>query len=95
MLLALYRIVSMVRLSSYDARIWAVLARAPQLFRVTFTHINRLTPTLLPANYNCGSIVAIEPVMCRKSLRRLPGPEPPLGAACAMAIRHTLILPNL
>jgi len=84
----------MVRLGGYDANIWAVLARAPQLFRVTFTHVNRLTPALLPANYDCGSVVAVEPVMCRKSFRRLPSPEPPLSAACAMAFRHTLILAN-
>src|SRR6266481_7402262 len=91
----LYRIVFMTRWSGYDAGIGAVLARAPQLLRVTFTHVNRLAPALLPANYYCGSVVAVEPVMCGKSFRRLPSPEPPLGAACAIAFRrHPLILPN-
>ena len=64
--LAFYRV---VRLSRYDAGVWAVIAGAPQLFRMTFTHANGLNPALLPANYDCGSVVAVEPVMCRISLR--------------------------
>src|SRR6266403_5106193 len=91
----LYRIVFVVRWSGYDAGFRAVIARAPQLLRVTFTHVNRLTPALLPANYNCGSVVAVEPVVCGKSFRGLPSPEPPLSAARTIAFRrHALILPN-
>src|SRR6266478_8925573 len=91
----LYRTAFMIRWSGYDASLRAVIARAPQLLRMTFTHVNRLTPALLPANYNCGSVVAVEPVMCGKSLRGLSSPEPPLSAACAIAFRrHPLILPN-
>jgi hypothetical protein len=71
-----------------------MITRAAQLFRVTFTHVNRLTPGLLPASYDCGSVVAVEPVMCRKGLRGLSGLEPPLCAACAMAFRHALIIAN-
>src|SRR5258707_3914402 len=93
--LILYRTAFMIRWSGYDAGLRAVIARAPQLLRVTFTHVNRLTPALLPANYNCGSVVAVEPVVCGKCFRGLPGPEPPLSAACAIAFRrHPLILPN-
>src|SRR6266403_735305 len=91
----LYRTVFVIRWSGYDAGLRAVIARAPQLLRVTFTHVNRLTPALLPANYNCGSVVAVEPVVCGKCFRGLPSPEPPLSAACAIAFRrHPLILPN-
>src|SRR5258708_22208536 len=91
----LYRIVFVVRWSGYDAGLRAVIARAPQLLRVTFTHVNRLTPALLPANYNCGSVVAVEPVVCGKCFRGLPSPDPPLSAACAIQLRsHALILPT-
>jgi len=71
-----------------------MLARAPQLFRVTFTHVDRLTAALLPANYDRGSVVALESVMRRKGLRRLSSLEAPLGAVCAMAFRHTSIIVN-
>ena len=81
-------------MSRYDADVRAMLARAPQLFRVTFTHIDRFTAALLPANYDCGSEVAVESVMRRKGLRRLSSLEAPLGAACAMAFRHTSIIVN-
>src|SRR6266403_4846452 len=70
----LYRTVLMIRWSGYDAGLRAVIARAPQLLRVTFTHVNRLAPALLPANYNCGSVVAVEPVVCGKCFRGLPSP---------------------
>src|SRR6266478_4023252 len=91
----LYRIVFMIRWSGYDAGIGAVIARAPQLLRVTFTHVNRLTPALLPANYYCGSVVAVQPVMCGKSLRGLSSPVPTISAAYAIAFRrHPLILPT-
>jgi hypothetical protein len=83
-LLVFYRMVSIVRFSGYDAGFRAVLARVPQLFRVTFTNVNRLIPALLPANYNCGSVVAVESVMWRQSFRSLPSPEPPLSAASAI-----------
>jgi len=69
-----------------------MFARAPQLFRVTFTDVDRLTSTVLPADYDCGSIVAVKPIMGRKSFRRLSSLEPPLSAACAMALRHMLII---
>ena len=71
-----------------------MLARAPQLFRVTFTHIDRFTAALLPANYDCGSEVAVESVMRRKGLRRLSSLEPPLSAAGAITLRHTSIIVN-
>src|SRR5882762_6177359 len=91
----LYRIVFMIRWSGYDAGLRAVIARAPQLLRLTFTHVNRLTPALLPANYNCGSVVAVEPVVRGKCFRGLPSPQSPLSSACAIAFRrHALILPN-
>ena len=93
-LLIRYRIVFMIRWSGDYTGIWAVIARAPQLFRVTFTHVNWLTPAVLPASYDCGAVVAVEPVVRRKRLRRLSRLEPPLGAACAMALRHTLIVAN-
>jgi len=64
------------------------------LFRVAFTHVNRLIPALLPANDYLCSVVAVEPVMWRKSLGRLPSPQPPLGAACAMEFGHAPILAN-
>jgi hypothetical protein len=85
---------AMVRLIRYDADVRAMFARASQLLRVTFTHVYWLTPPVLPASYDCGSVVAVEPVMRRKGLRRLSRLEPPLSAACAMALRHTLIVAN-
>src|SRR5260370_42043463 len=91
----LYRIVFVVRWSGYDAGLRTVIARAPQLLRVTFTHVNRLTPALLPANYNCGSVVAVEPVVCGKCFRALPSLEPPLSAAFPISFRRApLIFPN-
>src|SRR5258707_1043205 len=72
----LYRIVFVIRWSGYDAGLRTVIARAPQLLRMTFTHVNRLTPALLPANYNCGSVVAVEPVVCGKCFRGLPRSGP-------------------
>jgi hypothetical protein len=82
----------MVRLSRYDADVRAIFARSLQLFHVTFTNVNWLTPTVLPVSYDCGSVVAVEPVMLRERLRRLSRLEPPLSAAYAMALRHTLIV---
>jgi hypothetical protein len=83
-----------VRLGRYDSNVRATFARAPQLFRVTLTRVNRLTPAVLPASYNGSSVVAVEAVMRRQGLRRLSRLEPPLGAACAMALRHELIVAN-
>src|SRR5260370_14713532 len=82
----LYRIVFMTRWSGYDAGIGAVLARAPQLLRVTFTHVNRLAPALLPANFYCGSVFAVHPVMCGMPFAPLPLPKAPLAAPCANSI---------
>src|SRR5260370_8172831 len=72
-----YRSVFGIRWSGYDAGLRAVIPRAPQLLRVTFTHVNRLAPPLLPANYNCGSVVAVEPLLLRTSFLRLPTTQPP------------------
>src|SRR5258708_19305490 len=80
----LYRTVFRIRWSGYDAGLRAVIARAPQLLRVTFTHVNRLTPALLPANYNCGSVVPVEPVGCGKCVPVLPSPQSPLIPAFAI-----------
>src|ERR1700751_2954068 len=55
---------------------------------MTLAHVKGLTSAVLPASYDCSSIVAVESVMRRKSLRRLSRLEPPLGPACAMALRH-------
>ena len=84
----------MIRFRRYDADVRAMFARASKLFRVTFTHVYWLAPAILPASYDCGSVVAVELVMRRKSLRRLSRLEPPLGPACAMALRHALIVAN-
>ena len=94
MILDFCRIVAFVRLGGYDSDVRATFARAPQLFRVTFTRVNWLTPAFLPASYNGSSVVAVESVMRRKGLRRLSRLEPPLGAAYAMALRHVLIVAN-
>src|ERR1700747_1748130 len=83
---------AMVRLIRYDADVRAMLARAPQLFRVTFTHINWLPPPVLPASYDCGSVVAVEPVMRRKRLRRLSRLEAPLSAGFGRSLPDTVIL---
>jgi hypothetical protein len=72
-----------------------MIARAPQLLGVTFTHVNRLTPAFLPANYDSRSVIAVELVMWRKSLRRLSSLKPPLSVACAMSFGHTSIIVNL
>jgi hypothetical protein len=38
---------------------------------VTLAHVNGLIAALFPANNDFGSVVTVEPVMCRKSLCRL------------------------
>ena len=82
----------MFRWRRYDASFWAVVARGPQLFRVTVTHVNGFTPAFFPADDDCGSVVTVEPVMGGNRLRRLSSLEPPLSAASTIAFRHTLIL---
>jgi hypothetical protein len=64
------------------------------LLRVTFAHVNWLAPPLLPANDDRGSVVAVEPVMRRKSLRRLSSLQPPLSVVGAIALGHDLIIVN-
>jgi hypothetical protein len=71
-----------------------MFARAFQLFRVNFTHVNWLAPAVRPVRQDRGSEVTVEPVMRGKRLRGLPRLEPPLSGACAMALRHALILAN-
>jgi hypothetical protein len=71
-----------------------MVARTPQLLRVAFTHVNRLNPALLPADYDSGSIVAVEPVIRGQSLGRLSRLKPPLSAAGAIGFGHTSIVAN-
>ena len=79
----------------YDADVRAMLARAAQLLRVTFAHVNWLTAPLLPANDNRGSVIAVEAVVRRKSLCRLSRLQPPLGVVGAIALGHNPIIVNL
>ena len=59
---------------------------------MTFTNVNGLNPALFPASYDRGSVVTVQPVMRRKSLRRFSSLELPLSSARAIQFWHTLIL---
>lgn len=84
------RIVMLFRFKTDDAGFLAVVARRPQLFRVTLAHINGLGTALFPANDDWRSVVTLKPVICGKTLGRSPSLESPLGPVSAIAFRHVV-----
>jgi len=63
-----------------------MIARAPQLLRVSITDVDGFTAAFLPQNYDGGSEVAVEPVVWREWFGWPSGLEPPFSAACALEL---------
>ncbi len=84
------RSVILFRLGTDNARLLAVFARRPQLCCVTPAYVNGFAATLFPAQDDWRSVVALKPVICGKSFRRLSGLESPFRAAHADSFRHVV-----
>ena len=63
---------------------------------MTFTYVYGIVSLALPVHSDERStVIALELIVRRKRLRRLPAKESPLRALCAVALRHTTIVAML